>query len=90
MQTSKATPDPFAPDSRVSLSMPLQGSEDLTYGAVTESSDGRGIGERTEPQAHQPGEQHLVHRESVQQLRAEQRPVEQQLEFPARDASEPD
>jgi hypothetical protein len=34
---SKATPDPFAPDSRVSLSLPLQGSEDLTYGAVTES-----------------------------------------------------
>ena len=28
---------PFAPDSRVSLSLPLQGSEDLTYGAVTES-----------------------------------------------------
>ena len=26
---------PFAPDSRVSLSLPLQGSEDLTYGAVT-------------------------------------------------------
>ena len=34
---SKATPDPFAPDSHVSLSLPLQGSEDLTYGAVTES-----------------------------------------------------
>ena len=32
--------DPFAPDSRVSLSLPLQGSENLTYGAVTESSDG--------------------------------------------------
>ena len=32
--------DPFAPDSRVSLSLPLQGSEDLTYGAVTESSAG--------------------------------------------------
>ena len=32
--------DPFAPDSRVSLSLPLQASEDLTYGAVTESSDG--------------------------------------------------
>ena len=31
---------PFAPDSRVSLSLPLQGSEDLTYGAVTESSGG--------------------------------------------------
>jgi hypothetical protein len=28
---------PFAPDSRVSLSLPLQGDEDLTYGAVTES-----------------------------------------------------
>ena len=87
---SKATPDPFAPDSRVSLSLPLQGSEDLTYGAVTESSDWRGIGERTEPQAHQPGEQHLVHRESVQQFCVEQWPVEQQLEFPARAASEPD
>ena len=37
---SKATPDPFAPDSRVSLSLPLQGSEDLTYGAVTESPAG--------------------------------------------------
>ena len=37
---SKATRDPFAADSRVSLSLPLQGSEDLTYGAVTESSDG--------------------------------------------------
>ena len=37
---SKATPDPFAPDSRVSLSLPLQASEDLTYGAVTESSTG--------------------------------------------------
>jgi hypothetical protein len=34
---SKATPDPFAPDSRVSLSLPLQGSKDLTYGAVSES-----------------------------------------------------
>jgi hypothetical protein len=34
---SKATPDPFAPDSRVFLSLPVQGSEDLTYGAVTES-----------------------------------------------------
>jgi hypothetical protein len=37
---SKATQDPFAPDSRVSLSLRLQGNEDLTYGAVTESSDG--------------------------------------------------
>jgi hypothetical protein len=37
---SKATPDPFAPDSRVSLSLPLHGSEDLTYGAVSESSTG--------------------------------------------------
>ena len=81
---------PFAPDSRVSLSLPLQASEDLTYGAVTESLWWRTFGERAEPAAHQPGEQHLVHRESVQQLRAEQRPMEQQLEFPARDASEPD
>jgi hypothetical protein len=31
---------PFADDSRVSLSLPLQGSKDLTYGAVTESSTG--------------------------------------------------
>jgi hypothetical protein len=37
---SKATPDPFASDSRVSLSLPLQGSEDLTYGAVTQSPTG--------------------------------------------------
>ena len=37
---SKATPDPFASDSRISLSLPLQGSEDLTYGAVTESPAG--------------------------------------------------
>ncbi len=37
---SKATPDPFASDSRVSLSLPLRGSEDLTYGAVTESPAG--------------------------------------------------
>ena len=38
--TSKdAIGDPFAPDSRVSLSLPFQGSENLTYGAVTESSD---------------------------------------------------
>ena len=37
---SKATPDPFASDSRVSLSLPLQRSEDLTYGAVTQSSTG--------------------------------------------------
>src|SRR6478672_881094 len=37
---SKATPDPFAPDSRVSLSLRLQGNEDLTYGAVTESPGG--------------------------------------------------
>jgi len=36
----KATPDPFASDSRVSLSLPLQGSEDLTYGAVTQSPTG--------------------------------------------------
>jgi hypothetical protein len=39
-RNSKATSDPFAPDSRVSLSLPLRGSEDLTYGAVTESSTG--------------------------------------------------
>jgi hypothetical protein len=39
-RNSKATPDRFAPDSRVSLSLPLRGSEDLTYGAVTESSTG--------------------------------------------------
>jgi len=32
--------DTFAPDSRVSLSLPLQGSEDLTFGAVTESPGG--------------------------------------------------
>ena len=38
--SSKATPNPFASDSRVSLSLTLQGSEDLTYGAVTESSTG--------------------------------------------------
>ena len=31
---------PFAPDSHVSLSLPLQASEDLTYGAVTESPGG--------------------------------------------------
>src|SRR5437870_12534204 len=31
---------PFARDSRVSLSLPLQGSEVLTYGAVTESPSG--------------------------------------------------
>jgi len=37
---SKVTPDPFARDSRVSLSLPLQVSEDLTYGAVTESPSG--------------------------------------------------
>ena len=37
---SKATPDPFASDSRVSLSLPLQGSEDLTYDAVTQSPTG--------------------------------------------------
>jgi hypothetical protein len=37
---SKATPDPFPSDSRVSLSLPLQGSEDLTYGAVTQSPTG--------------------------------------------------
>ena len=36
-----ATSDPFARDSRVSLSLPLQGSEDLTYGVVTESSTER-------------------------------------------------
>ena len=38
--SSKATPNPFASDSRVSLSLTLQGSEDLTYGAVTESPTG--------------------------------------------------
>jgi hypothetical protein len=80
------TREPFE---RAGIGLPFQTSENLSLGAVTESSR-RGIGERAEPQAHQPGEQHLVHRESVQQLRAEQRPVEQQLEFPARDASEPD
>jgi hypothetical protein len=32
--------DPFAPNSHVSLSLPLQGSENLTYGAVTESPTG--------------------------------------------------
>jgi hypothetical protein len=37
---SKATPDPFAPDSRVSLSLPLQTSENLSFGAVTESPAG--------------------------------------------------
>ena len=37
---SKATSDFFAGDSRVSLSLPFQGGEDLTYGAVTESSTG--------------------------------------------------
>ena len=31
---------PLAPDSRVTLSSPLQGNEDLTYGAVTESPGG--------------------------------------------------
>jgi len=38
--SSKATPDPFAFASRIYLSSPLHGSEDLTYGAVTESSTG--------------------------------------------------
>jgi hypothetical protein len=37
---SKATPNPFASDSRVSLSLPLQRSEALTYGAVTQSPTG--------------------------------------------------
>ena len=32
--------DPFTLDSRVSFSLPLQGRENLTYGAVTESSGG--------------------------------------------------
>ncbi len=35
--SSNATPDPFASHSRVSLSLPLQGTEDLTYGALTQS-----------------------------------------------------
>jgi hypothetical protein len=37
---SKATPDPFAPDSCVSLSLPLQTSENLSFGAVSESPAG--------------------------------------------------
>ena len=41
--------EPFPPDSRVSLSLPLHNGENLTYGAVTESSRWRGIGERAEP-----------------------------------------
>ena len=32
--------EPFASHARVSLSLPLQGSEDLTYGAVTQSPTG--------------------------------------------------
>ena len=48
---SKATPDPFAPDSRVSLSLPLQGSENLTYGAVPNRL-GENLRERAEPGAH--------------------------------------
>jgi hypothetical protein len=36
----KATPDPFASDSRVSLSLPLQNDESLSYGAVTQSPTG--------------------------------------------------
>ena len=38
--TSTQAQTPVARDSRVSLSLPLQGSEDLTYGAVTESPGG--------------------------------------------------
>ena len=44
--------DPFPPNSHVSLSLPLQGSENLTYGAVTESPTGRTFGKRAEPAAH--------------------------------------
>ena len=35
-----ATGEPIGSDARVSLRLPLQGSEDLTYGAVTESPGG--------------------------------------------------
>ena len=80
------TGEPFG---AAGLSLPLHEPE-FNVTAVTESSTGENLGERTEPAAHQPGEQHLVHLESVQQLRAEQRPMEQQLEFPAGNASEPD
>lgn len=38
--TTTQAQSPFAPDSRVSLSLPLQGNEDLTFGAVTESPGG--------------------------------------------------
>ena len=59
--------DPFAPDSRISLSLSLQGSENLSLRSGHRIFYGRrGIGERTEPQANQPGEQHLVHPVSVQ------------------------
>jgi hypothetical protein len=34
--------EPFPPDARVSLRLPLQNSENLSYGAVTESSTGEG------------------------------------------------
>src|SRR6478672_9101730 len=37
---SKATPDPFASDSRVSLSLRLQGSENFSLGAVAQSPTG--------------------------------------------------
>jgi hypothetical protein len=38
--TAAQAQNPFARYSRVPLSLPLQGSEDLTYGAVTESPNG--------------------------------------------------
>jgi hypothetical protein len=38
--TTTQAQNPFARYSRVPLSLPLQGSEDLTYGAVTESPSG--------------------------------------------------
>ena len=40
--TTTQAQNPFARYSRLSLSLPLQGSEDLTFGAFTESSDEEG------------------------------------------------
>jgi hypothetical protein len=68
VNNSNAAGEPFGPDADVSLRVPFHVSENFSLGAVTESSTGEESASELNRKLTNPGEQHLVHLESVQQL----------------------
>ena len=63
--TSNAIDERFAREANISRSSPLQSRENLSFGAVAEAPGGGASASELNQQLSNPGEQPLVHLESV-------------------------